>query len=130
MADERIASVMQTDFPRLRPGMPIRDAVAVLVEHGTAAAPVLDESGQLVGIMTQKDCFRSALNASYYQQWSGTVAEHMTAKVATLEPETNFLDAAEAFLQEPYRAYPVVCGGVVAGMLTRADLLAVFLHYG
>lgn len=130
MADEGIESVMRTDVLRLRPDMPIREAVAKLVEKQAAAAPVVGETGELVGILTQKDCFRSALNASYYQQWSGTVADYLTSDVKTLDVSTDIVTAAEAFLDQPYRAYPVTRGGQLAGILTRTDLLAVFLKYG
>ena len=130
MAEDRIDSVMQTDILRLRSDMAIREAVALLVDRQAPAAPVVDDTGVLIGILTQKDCFRSALNASYYQQWSGTVAEYMTADVRTLDAATDFVTAAEAFLDEPYRAYPVVRGDRLVGLLTRPDLLAVFLRFG
>jgi CBS domain-containing protein len=130
MVEERIEAVMQTDIVRLSPDMPIREAVARLVETESAAAPVVDETDTLVGILSQKDCFRSALNASYYQQWSGTVAEHFTPDVETLDASTDFVTAAEMFLEKPYRTYPVVRGGQLVGILARSDLLAAFLKYG
>ena len=130
MTEERIDAVMQADIARLRPEMAIREAVALLVKEKTPAAPVVDDTGQLAGILTQKDCFRSALNASYYQQWSGTVAEYMSAEVHTLDADTDFVSAAEAFLKYPYRAYPVTRDGELVGMLLRSDLLATFLHFG
>lgn len=130
MADERIDSIMQTDILRLRPEMAIREAVALLVRHNSQAAPVVDDTGTIVGILTQKDCFRSALNASYYQQWSGDVTKHMTTNVKTLDAGTDFVTAAEAFLEHPYRVYPVMRNNQLVGLLTRSDLLATFLSFG
>ena len=130
MGDERIDAVMQTEFPRLRPDMPIREAVARLVEGRIAAAPVVDDTDALVGILSQKDCFRSALNASYYQQWSGTVAEHLTRDVRAIDADTDIVTAAEMFLEFPYRTYPVLRDGQLVGLLARSDLLAVFLKCG
>lgn len=127
---ERIRTIMQTDFPSLQANMPIRDAVALFVSTGAAAAPVVDDAGGLLGIMTQKDCFRSALHASYYQQWSGTVAEHMSTNVKTLDAEMDPVSAAETFLADPYRSYPVVQNDQIVGMLTRTDLLRAFLRLG
>ncbi|WP_425052145.1 CBS domain-containing protein [Psychromarinibacter sp. S121] len=128
--DTRISSVMSTDFLRLTPEMPIRDAVRKLLNDGTPAAPVVDDTGTLVGILTQKDCFRSALNASYYQQWSGTVAQYLTEAVHSLPADTDIVTAAEAFIDQPFRAYPVLQDGRLVGMLNRADLLETFLVYG
>lgn len=127
---EQVATIMQTTFPTLRPGMPIREAVSLFVQTAAPAAPVVDDAGGLVGIMTQKDCFRSALHASYYQQWSGTVAEHMTTAVNTLDAEMDVVAAAETFLADPYRSYPVVQNDQLVGMLTRTDLLRAFLQFG
>lgn len=130
MAEKHIDAVMRTEFPTLRLDTPIREAVAIFVDTGWAAAPVVDDKGTLVGILSQKDCFRSALNASYYQQWSGTVAEHHSAAVETLDVEADLVTAAEAFIDKPFRAYPVTRHGLLVGMLNREDLLKAFLDFG
>lgn len=130
MDESRIASVMQRDYLRLRHDEPIRNAVAQLVRTSSGAAAVIDNSGTLIGILTQKDCFRSALGASYYRAWQGNVADHATREVETLDAETDLVTAAEAFIEKPYRVYPVTDGGKLVGMLTRTDLLAAFLQYG
>jgi CBS domain-containing protein len=130
MAEKRIDSVMRTEFPTLRLETPIREAVALFVDTGWAAAPVVDEKGALVGIMSQKDCFRSALNAGYYRQWSGTVAEHHAGAVEALDVETDIVTAAQAFIEQPFRAYPVTRHGLLVGMLNREDLLRAFLDFG
>jgi len=130
MAEDRIGSVMRTDVLRLRPEMAIREAVAQMLDTGSPAAPVVDETDSLLGIVTQKDCFHSALYASYYQRWSGTVEERMSREIHTLDIGTDFVTAAEAFIARPYRSYPVMQDGRLAGMLDRSDLLAAFLRFG
>lgn len=127
---DTIAAIMRTDFPRLTPDTPIRDAAAMLVDHRAASAPVVDDNGVLTGILTQKDCFRPALNASYYRQWSGTVADRMSRGAITLDAATDPVTAAEAFLEHPHRSFPVVKGGQLVGMLHRSDLLAHLLRLG
>lgn len=130
MTDARIDSIMQTDIIRLRADTPIREAAARLVEGRAAAAYVVDEGDALLGTLTQKDCFRPALNASYYRQWRGTVADHMSREVVALEADTDFVTAAQMFLDNPYRVYPVVRDGNLVGLLRRSDLLRVFLDFG
>lgn len=127
---DRIDAIMQTDFRALSPETPIREAIAALVDGAVSAAPVVDADGRLVGILTQRDCFRPALNASYYQQWTGKVADHQTTGVTTLDASTDFVTAAEAFLERPYRSYPVMRGERLVGMLHRGDLLAALLSAG
>ena len=130
MTEERIDSVMQKDIIRLTPETAIRDAVAALVNKKAPLASVLDDTGTLIGVITQRDCFRSALNASYYRQWRGSAKDYMTTEVETLDASTDFVTAAQAFLDRPYRAYPVLRDGELVGVLRRTDLLAAFLHFG
>ena len=130
MTEDRIDSVMQKDVIRLTADTPIRDAVAALVNKRAQLGSVLDDTGTLIGVVTQKDCFRSALNASYYRQWRGSVKDYMTTEIETLDAETDFVTAAEAFLNKPFRAYPVLRDGELVGVLRRTDLLAAFLHLG
>jgi CBS domain-containing protein len=121
---------MRPDFPALVPELPIRRAVAQLVEARAAAAPVLGGDRRLCGILTQKDCFRPVLHASYYQEWRGSVGDYMTSSVVTIDAEEEAIAAAEMFLAHPYRVIPVLSGATLAGMLYRSDLLALLTRAG
>lgn len=125
--DTTVERIMRDDFPRLSPAMPIREAVALLARRRISAAPVLDEASALVGILTEKDCFRPMLNASYYQQWDGSVADHMSRQVRTLPVDLDFVSAAEAFLERSHRVYPVMRDSEVVGLLHRSDLFAAIM---
>ncbi len=125
--DTVIERVMRTDFPRLSSYTPIREAVAMFARGRAPAAPVIDETAQLVGILTEKDCFRPMLNASYYQQWDGKVADYMSREVRTLPVDLDFVSAAAEFIARSHRVYPVMRDGEVVGLLHRSDLLAAIL---
>ena len=124
MTEEVIASIMRRDFPDLFPGTPIRRAAALLVETGAAAAPVLGDDGRLMGILTQKDCFRAALQASYYREWKGCVADHMTRDVIFVDVKDELVRVAEMFLNHPHRVFPVSDGTGIVGLVERSDVLA------
>lgn len=130
MTDLTIRGCMRTDVLTLSPDLAMRDAIAKLVSGNFSAAPVKGDDGQMIGILSQKDCFKAALSSAYYQRWSDTVADHMTRNVITLEAETDLVSAAERFLSEPMRSYPVLSNGELVGMLSRADLLSAFLKLG
>lgn len=129
-ADTHVGAIMRAECPEVFPQMPIRRAVALLVEGGHDAAPVVDESGTLVGILTQKDCFRPALHASYYQEWTGTVADYMTKGAVSLATGDDLMLAATAFADHPHRVFPVLDQGRPVGMLRRSDVLAALLRLG
>lgn len=125
--DAIIEHIMQTDFPQLTPSMPIREAVAIFARDRASAAPVIDDAGSLVGILTEKDCFRPMLNASYYQQWDGSVCDFMSRDVLKLPVDLDLVSAAEEFLARSHRVYPVLNEGAVVGLLHRSDLFAAIL---
>ncbi|WGH78562.1 CBS domain-containing protein [Jannaschia ovalis] len=130
MTEYRVGAIMRRDIPTLSPETPIRRAVAVLVDARAAAAPVLGEDGHLVGILTQKDCFRPALHASYHREWTGRVADHMSQNVIAVDSEDEVIRVAEMFMEHPHRVFPVLEGGRVAGLLHRADVLALLARFG
>ena len=130
MSRHLVSDIMRTDIVTLTPATPIRRAVALLVEGEAAAAPVLSEDGGLAGLLTQKDCFRPALHAGYYRDWTGNVADHMTAEVVTVDAGEDVMHAAEMFLDLPHRAFPVLKDKRVVGLLDRADVLAHMVREG
>lgn len=117
---------MTRDLITLSPGMEITRAVATLIEHDISAAPVVDDLGRLVGILTAKDCFRAVLHAHYHQDLGDTVAGYMTADVDTLTTGMGVVTAAQRFMGSNHRRYPVLQDGRLVGIITRMDLLRAF----
>lgn len=130
MTEVAIADLIRRDAPVLSPATPIRRAVAVLVDSGVAGAAVLGDDGVLAGILTQKDCFRPALHASYHREWTGQVADHMSRDVISVDSEEEVIRVAEMFLAHPHRLFPVLSGGAYAGMIHRSDVLAFLARSG
>lgn len=105
------------------PEMQLVDAVAHFLDQEISGAPVVDATGNLVGIITVKDCFPAALHASYYQGWSGIVSDFMTQEVETLDASLDLVSAAQRFLDTKFRRFPVKRDGRLIGLITRLDLL-------
>lgn len=118
-----IADYMAQDLITLRPNQEINEAMNVLLEHKISGAPVVNEDGRLVGILSKKDCLRAALEASYYREWGKPVASYMTENVETLDPGTDIIAGCEAFLASAFRRFPVVQDGRLVGQISRADML-------
>ncbi|WP_417526133.1 CBS domain-containing protein [Marinovum sp.] len=130
MTAHKVGSILRRDAPTLTPLTPIRTAVSVLVEAQADGAAVLGEGGDLQGILTQKDCFRPALHAAYYQKWTGVVGHQMTRDVVTVDIHDEVIEAADMFLNHPHRLFPVMDGPRVAGLLYRLDVLALLARLG
>ena len=119
----RIADYMATELVTLPPEMEINKAMKVLMDERVSGAPVVDAKGQLVGVLSKKDCLKAALNSTYYQEWGGSVADYMTREVETLEADMELVQAAERFLASHYRRFPVMHNGRLAGQISRTDVL-------
>lgn len=93
--------------------------------------PVLDEDGQLCGIVSQRDLFRGALARALgygelaQQKLLGTlvVKEIMTTDVVTAGPATPLADAARSMLRRKIGCLPVVDGNRLVGILTEGDFV-------
>lgn len=130
MTEQGIADILRTDYPDLSPETPIRRAAALLAEARASATPVVTEDGGLAGILSQKDCFRPALNASYYREWKGCVADYMARDVVTVDVTEELFAVSEMFLSHPHRVFPALQNSRVAGLVHRSDVLARLVQLG
>ncbi len=105
----------------LRPGQTIREAVRFLLDEGMTSAPVLDDAGQLVGILSEKECLKLLTQGEEVQ--AATVADLMVREVVTVPPEMDIYFAAGIFLRNAFRRLPVIENGRLVGQLTRRDTL-------
>ena len=122
-AAPKVSDYMAKRLTTLSPETDIIKAMRVLLDSTLSGAPVVDDKGRLVGILTKKDCLRVAFTASYHQEWGGSVADFMTAEPETIDADSDIVSAAKRFLDGPYRLFPVMRGGRLAGMISRHDIL-------
>ena len=103
--------------------MDVLDASRTLIDKSISGAPVVDQQGELVGMLTEKDCFKTVLSAGYHGELGGKVSEYMSTDVETVSPDMNVLDLSELFLRSKYRRFPVMSGNKLTGLIGRRDLL-------
>ncbi len=119
----KVADYMATKLITLRAEMEINKAMMILLDGRLSGAPVVDAKGQLVGVLSKKDCLKAALNANYHQEWGGSVAAYMSTQVETLDANMELVQAAERFLASHFRRFPVMRNGRLIGQISRADVL-------
>jgi CBS domain-containing membrane protein len=94
--------------------------------------PVVDENGQLAGIVTQRDLFRGALAKAIgygeraQRQLMDTlvVKEVMTSDVITTSPDTPLAEAAQVLVERKIGCLPVLEAGRLVGIITEGDFVA------
>ena len=93
--------------------------------------PVVDDEGAVVGIVSQRDLFRSALaRAIGYGEFAQTrvmkllkVKEVMTTNVVTIAPDARLEEAARIMGERKLGCLIVMDGDRLAGILTEGDFV-------
>jgi len=107
----------------VHPEMDAYEAIALLLKHEISGVPVVDPSGKLVGILSERDCLQTLLGAEYHDLPAALVEDLMTPEVQTITPDTDILKIAELFLNGKFRRFPVVDKGRLVGQVSRRDVL-------
>lgn len=110
----------------VRPELEILEAIRILLKKKISGAPVVDESGDLVGILSEADAIRMLASDEYshedYEE-GGRVETFMTKEVRTIEPGLDIYSIAALFNNEDIRRVPVVEDGELVGQVSRRDVL-------
>ena len=118
-----VRDYMTTKVKALRPETPILEAVDLLVKHQISGAPVVDQSGAVVGMLSEKDCLPLIAKGVNHSPPEGTVADFMANEPAVLPPDMDLYYAAGVFMKKIYRRFPVVEDGKLVGVISRRDIL-------
>jgi len=97
----------------------VLEASLYLEKIGHTGAPVLGESGELVGFMTLRDISKARKS----EQMKAPVKSYMTRKVHSCDPGASIKELESFFLQWNVGHVPVAAEKKLLGMVTRADYL-------
>ena len=120
---KKVKHAMSGSLVTLRPEMDVLEAIRILMERRLSGAPVVDRIGNLVGMLTERDCMKIAMDAGYFSENGGQVAGFMCTDVETVDVDTSVIEVAERFIGSSYRRFPVLKGGQVVGVVSRRDVL-------
>lgn len=138
-----VADVMSTDLVTASRSTPYKQLIRMMRERGVRALPVVDAPDRLVGIVTETDL---ALKQEYRpsdripflegttqrqqrRKAAATVAEQCMSRPAVIGPDATVPEAARLLHRHGVHHLPVVSpDGRLLGIVTRRDLLAVFLR--
>lgn len=86
-----------------------------LHRHRISAVPVVDDSGSVVGLVSEFDLL---------SRTGGTADEVMTTAVVSVTPETGVDDVRHLLVDRKFRRVPVLDGGRLVGIVSRGDVVA------
>jgi CBS domain-containing protein len=118
-----VKDYMARTLVTFKPDTDVLDAVHVLVTKRIAGAPVVDDAGNLLGMLSELDCMKVALDAGYHGNWGGPVSDFMSDGVKTVDAEMSIVDLAQVFVTSGFRRFPVMQGTRLVGQISRRDVL-------
>ncbi len=120
-ANEPVRTIMSERVIHGTTDMSIADVAGLLLRTGVGGVPILDERGQIAGIVSERDFI------SYVSATTGVpVSYHMTRHVITAEPDLQIREAARRMISRGVRRLPVVRGRDLVGIITSVDILRYF----
>jgi CBS domain-containing protein len=133
---------MTTDVKTVGRGASLKDVAAILSEHRISGLPVVDESRNVVGVITKADLLVKELAEAptvlrrllHHREATAvatkiearTAGEAMGAPAITVQPGILVAEAADRMLEHGVNRLPVVEKGSLVGILTRFDLVRAF----
>lgn len=130
LPDQLVVRDIMTEFPRtVSPDTPIPVAAMDMIRSGVEGLPVVDSTGRLVGMLTERELLRFLLSN---QLMTGTrpqgasatsVREVMTRQVLCVSADQSVAEVASLLSNKDIDRVPVVQDGRLVGVLTRGDIV-------
>lgn len=117
---------MATRLVTFKPDTDLFVAITSLREYRLSGTPVVDDEGNLVGMLSEIDCLRAILSQTYHEQEMGSggrVGEYMSVNVDTVPHDADIIAVSKVLIERGRRCLPVVRSGKLVGMIGRTDVL-------
>ena len=134
-----VKDVMTAEVVAVRRETSFKEMAAVLRRYRVSALPVVDDAGRVIGVVSEADLLAKealadpgvmaeVLHHQDVRKAEGlTAGDLMTHPAVTVRPDDSVEHAARLMYTLRIKRLPVVnAGGVLVGVVTRTDLLAVY----
>jgi CBS domain-containing protein len=143
-----VRDVMTRSVISVGPATPLKEAAGLLVHHRISGLPVVDRKGEVLGILSEADFLMKAQGADAVSHRplarifgdsresteqltklaAVTAGGAMTSPPVTIGPDARIADAAAVMTGRHVNRLPVVDGGRLVGIVTRADLVRAYIR--
>lgn len=146
MADILARDIMTREVVTLSPEQAVTDAAKTLSKKRISGAPVLDDAGNILGIVSESDLIIQdvKLHFPHYIQFldsyiylsslakfettlkkavAAKVKDIMTAEVDTTTPEATVQDVATLMVRNSVSLIPVVENSRLVGVVSKGDIV-------
>jgi len=97
------------------PGVSVREAAQVLAERHISGMPVVNETGTIIGMLTEADII---------SKQGEHVEDIMSREIIAVSEEAPVDEIARLLSQRKIKRVPVLATGRLVGLVSRADIVA------
>lgn len=138
--------IMAKKVVSVRTDLPVEKLAGVLWSHRINGAPVVDDDGQLVGVVTESDLVDQAkrfhiptiisildsvifldsakkVEKEISRMTAATVGDICSREPVTISEETPLDEIASIMAEKKVHTLPVLKGGVLVGVVGKADII-------
>ncbi len=144
----KVADVMTRTVVSVGRDTPLKDVAALMIERGISGVPVVDESGAVIGIVSEADFVikERGVEGVHHRLLAGifgesrrtqaelakieatTAGEAMTSPAIVVDAADTLKWAAGLMAGRKINRLPVVDRGALVGIVTRADVVRAFVR--
>jgi len=148
MKDLKAKDIMKTDLITINENVSVKEAAQILLENKIGGAPVVNDDGDMVGIVTDSDLIMQDVKLhfptylhfldSYIYLGSlkkfeddlrkavgANVKDVMTRDVVSVDGEDSIKDVATTLADEKLSRVPVLKGEELVGIITKTDIMKI-----
>ncbi|WML90155.1 CBS domain-containing protein [Thiothrix lacustris] len=136
----KVKDIMNTSVKTAKPNTPVRDLVEVMCFNKISGMPVVDDSNNVVGVVSEKDVLRKMfpdisevakeegvpdfekMEKGYSDALGLKASDLMSKLVASASPEMPLMKAVSIMCVQKIRRIPVVEGGKLVGIISLGDV--------
>jgi CBS domain-containing protein len=146
----KAADVMVSNVITVGPDATVSDVAQILLSNRISAVPVVDQRGELKGIVSEGDLIhrveagterhrswwlefmtaKQTLAHEFVKSHARKVSDVMTHRVVTATPDTPLADIAAMLEKNGIKRVPIVKDKKVVGIVSRANLLQALASLG
>jgi CBS domain-containing protein len=118
---QSILATKGTDVVTIRPQQSIREALVSLVGHNIGSLVVVNEAGQPIGLLAERDIIRAATQNE--RLFSLPVSAVMSRELITGVPQEDLESVAHVMTEKRIRHILVVEQGTLVGLVSIGDVV-------
>lgn len=151
-AETTVREIMTREVTTIPAEATLQEVATLLTVRNISGAPVVDEAGKMIGIISESDLLSEArrraglphvaafgiftlpeetLRRIYHNGATLLASEVMTKKIITVPPDMTLSEVGDLMVKSRINRVPVVdADGSLIGIVTREDVLKALFHVG